>query len=109
MVVLALSLLWAAHTNPLKRSAADRPDLAHTRPAIPASKFFTIAPLTAEIVKPAAARDKVSDLCPRRRFALGMIETGNNDREIGGAGEVSRYQLMPRSEERRGGKEGRCA
>ena len=30
-----------------------------------------------------------------RRFALGMIETGNDDREIGGAGEVSRYQIMP--------------
>ena len=24
-----------------------------------------------------------------------MIETGNDDREVGGAGEVSRYQIMP--------------
>ena len=31
----------------------------------------------------------------RRQKALGMIETGNNDSEIGGAGEVSRYQIMP--------------
>jgi hypothetical protein len=31
----------------------------------------------------------------RRQFALGMIETGNHDGEIGGAGEVSRYQIMP--------------
>ena len=31
----------------------------------------------------------------RRREALGMIETGNHDDEIGGAGEVSRYQIMP--------------
>lgn len=31
----------------------------------------------------------------RRRFALGMIETGNNDHEVGRAGEVSRYQIMP--------------
>jgi len=31
----------------------------------------------------------------RRRFALGMIETGNDDHEIGGLGEVSRYQIMP--------------
>jgi hypothetical protein len=31
----------------------------------------------------------------RRQFALGMIETGNDDQEIGGAGEVSRYQIMP--------------
>ncbi len=30
-----------------------------------------------------------------RQFALGMIETGNDDCEIGGAGEVSRYQIMP--------------
>ena len=37
----------------------------------------------------------VADLDARRQFALGMIETGNNDREIGGAGEVSRYQIMP--------------
>jgi hypothetical protein len=29
----------------------------------------------------------------KRLLALAMIETGNNDREIGGAGEVSRYQL----------------
>ncbi len=27
--------------------------------------------------------------------ALSMIETGNNDRTIGKAGEVSRYQIMP--------------
>lgn len=31
----------------------------------------------------------------KRLFALGMIETGNNDFLIGSAGEVSRYQLMP--------------
>lgn len=31
----------------------------------------------------------------RHLFALGMIETGNNDWVVGSAGEVSRYQLMP--------------
>lgn len=31
----------------------------------------------------------------QRQFALGMIETGNNDRKIGSAGEVSRYQIKP--------------
>jgi len=31
----------------------------------------------------------------KRLYALGMIETGNNDREIGGAGEISRYQIHP--------------
>ena len=28
-------------------------------------------------------------------FALGMIESGNNDRGIGRAGEVSRFQIHP--------------
>lgn len=28
--------------------------------------------------------------------AISMIESGNDDRAIGGAGEVSRYQIMPR-------------
>jgi hypothetical protein len=38
-----------------------------------------------------------SELVPdgRRLLALAMIETGDNDREIGGAGEISRYQLSP--------------
>jgi hypothetical protein len=31
----------------------------------------------------------------RRLYALGMIETGNDDRAVGAAGEVSRYQLSP--------------
>ena len=31
----------------------------------------------------------------KRLDALGMIETGNNDYEIGGAGEISRYQIHP--------------
>jgi hypothetical protein len=37
----------------------------------------------------------VSLLDARRRYALGMIETGNDDREVGRAGEISRYQIMP--------------
>lgn len=43
---------------------------------------------------PAPANDSAL-LNDRQRFALGMIETANNDAEIGGAGEVSRYQIMP--------------
>ena len=31
----------------------------------------------------------------KRLFALGMIETGNNDHDVGGAGEISRYQIQP--------------
>ena len=41
----------------------------------------------------AAANSGVLD--ERRRYALSMIETGGDDREIGSAGEVSRYQIMP--------------
>jgi hypothetical protein len=45
-----------------------------------------------------AAASNIGDpavLDAHRRLALGMIETGNRDDEIGGAGEVSRYQIMP--------------
>lgn len=37
----------------------------------------------------------IIQLDARRVFALGMIETGNNDREVGALGEVSRYQIHP--------------
>lgn len=39
--------------------------------------------------------ENISFLDTKRLFALGMIETGNNDREVGAAGEVSRYQIHP--------------
>jgi len=44
-------------------------------------------------IAPAAQTTCVLDA--KRLDALGMIETGNNDREIGGAGEISRYQIHP--------------
>jgi hypothetical protein len=37
----------------------------------------------------------LASLDERHQYALGMIETGNDDRAVGGAGEVSRYQIMP--------------
>src|SRR5271165_3352380 len=37
----------------------------------------------------------VPSLDAKHLWALGMIETGNDDREIGGKGEISRYQLLP--------------
>src|SRR5947207_4904963 len=37
----------------------------------------------------------LSNFDARVFFALGMIESGNNDRGIGIAGEVSRYQIQP--------------
>lgn len=47
------------------------------------------------VAKPAASTSSPGVLDERHQFALGMIETGNDDTEIGGAGEVSRYQIMP--------------
>lgn len=40
-------------------------------------------------------QNNASVLDERRQLALGMIETGNKDQLVGGAGEVSRYQIMP--------------
>lgn len=51
--------------------------------------------LVAAAPAPVPAINDASVLDERRQFALGMIETGNNDREIGGAGEISRFQIMP--------------
>jgi len=44
---------------------------------------------------PDSQRDEPPALDAQRLFALGMIETGNDDRMIGQAGEISRYQLSP--------------
>jgi len=52
-----------------------------------------VAPKPDPVVIPATGGSAL--LNARHRFALGMIETANNDEEIGGAGEVSRYQIMP--------------
>ncbi|MBI3851792.1 MAG: hypothetical protein HY298_16175 [Verrucomicrobia bacterium] len=42
-----------------------------------------------------AATTPSSNLDASRVFALGMIETGNDDRGVGRAGEISRYQIHP--------------
>jgi hypothetical protein len=56
----------------------------------------TIATPAAEESSPAEDhRSEVSTLTDARCYALGMIETGNEDDAVGGAGEVSRYQIMP--------------
>ena len=44
---------------------------------------------------PLRAMPAPPNLDNQRLFALGMIETGNDDRAIGRAGEISRYQLSP--------------
>ena len=51
-----------------------------------------VVPTSAQVTSVPA---NVALLDRRRQFALGMIETGNQDDEIGRAGEVSRYQIMP--------------
>jgi hypothetical protein len=53
------------------------------------------ATLAAAAKPPVPASGRPGMLDERHRYALGMIETGNHDGEIGGAGEVSRYQIMP--------------
>lgn len=63
----------------------------------PAAMSQTPKPAAALAAAPAAVANprRVAELDAPRQFALGMIETGNDDSEIGGAGEVSRYQIMP--------------
>lgn len=83
---------------------------AHATPPVPNQLPSTPAPKSApEPVEPApaavtpviatndasAATDNVGVLNSQRQFALSMIETGINDHEVGRAGEVSRYQIMP--------------
>jgi hypothetical protein len=64
---------------------------------LPEAKVYVPTPAPAPVSASRAGGSPVSpaELNARHRFALGMIETANNDEEIGGAGEVSRYQIMP--------------
>ena len=74
--------------------------LFYKAPQLPASApIIRTAPAAAPTVVAQSLAPAVSHkpavLDNRRLFALGAIETGNNDNEIGQAGEVSRYQIMP--------------
>ena len=51
-------------------------------------------PLPAQVMENDEAIGSPS-LTTNRLFALGMIESGNDDRGVGSAGEVSRYQIHP--------------
>ena len=80
-----------ACTNPQKLASATA---SSSRSSEPAGTVALPAPVAvAQDAAPVA--DNPGLLDERRRFALGMIETGNDDREIGGLGEISRYQIMP--------------
>lgn len=73
------------------------------RPALLGGLFTFILCLsvTAHAVATGASLTPVASVAPapmpdaKRLYALGMIETGNDDREVGGAGEISRYQIHP--------------
>ena len=69
---------------------SDRPEAAQI-----ASRFQILIPMIkALILLFGLALDAPAGLS--RLEAISMIETGDNDSARGGAGEVSRYQLMPR-------------
>jgi hypothetical protein len=124
-VLFALCALWTARFNHSERTIgkygvfirnpAPVPGVAESVQAVyslSSLQLFSKAPqlpASAPIVRtvPAVAPTVVAQnpapavshkpavLDNRRLFALGAIETGNNDNEIGQAGEVSRYQIMP--------------
>ncbi len=52
-----------------------------------------VLPVETNSAAPAQSADSASVPDSKRLLALAMIETGDNDREVGGAGEISRYQL----------------
>lgn len=84
--LVALFTVRAADTTSLQR-----PQLI----AMAAKPVQSPAPAHPPVAVAKAATSSPGVLDERHQFALGMIETGNDDTEIGGAGEVSRYQIMP--------------
>jgi hypothetical protein len=95
-------VLWTAHAASSNHPAGDirsfAPFVSGTSQSFPAAKpanpvRAAAVPAVVRASTPAPGGSAI--LNARHRFALGMIETANNDEEIGGAGEVSRYQIMP--------------
>jgi len=125
VLVLLAFCVWMARINHSKRTVGTYGMFTRNLAAVPGAAesvqvvysltslqfYFKTPPLpaSAPIIRPmpAAVLTVVSQSLPptnspkpavlddRRLFALGAIETGNNDNEIGQAGEVSRYQIMP--------------
>jgi hypothetical protein len=85
---------FTAHASPLPPSQRQPSPNAATTPVQPPFAHETCRG-SADRPRPVGMSTNDSVLDWRHQFALGMIETGNNDRRIGGAGEVSRYQIMP--------------
>jgi hypothetical protein len=99
-------VLWTTRANPTQRTAGEAsvsvgnpipsihtPTYLLPRSEIPAPAFPSHGLKTVAKVMPVPVSIAVLD--ERRQFALGAIETANNDRAVGRAGEVSRYQIMP--------------
>ena len=96
-VSIALLAFLSARAGSLACANSQRLAPATTSNSFPPAPVADIAPptLIVSTQNVAPAMDNPGLLDERRRFALGMIETGNDDHEIGGLGEVSRYQIMP--------------
>lgn len=121
-MVLVSLVIWSARANPLSETrifarnplpapavasqpVAPLPALIPGQPAaLPESTLAILtAPATSLPIAPEPVPDAPQAIKPdhagmlntHRDFALGMIESGNNDRAVGGLGEVSRYQIMP--------------
>ena len=56
--------------------------------------WLLATPLNAQVTD-AGEKVELLSLTTNRLFALGMIESGNDDRGVGPAGEISRYQIHP--------------
>lgn len=97
IVVVAIPLvLWTAHASTLEQAGVASV-ATKTQPAAPHEmvELVRAVPAATAAVSPPISQVKVAVLDRPRQYALGMIETGNNDGAVGGAGEVSRYQIMP--------------
>ena len=94
--LLLVLLLWTARANTPERTE-DRSNSAVQTSLKPQRTAAAVRPLAvaARAIPQKSAQNDLSLLNVYRQFALGMIETGNNDRAVGRAGEVSRYQIMP--------------
>ncbi len=92
-------VFFTARASATTMSQPQRLVMPATRPvALPALPPVSVAVSKPSVVVAKAetpATGSTGVLDRRHQFALGMLETGNHDSEIGGAGEVSRYQIMP--------------
>jgi hypothetical protein len=97
-IMIALTALASLATCSAKANAVGNPvgdNHGLLPPVVGPRPLSAVDRATLTRLPAAPAPGKAALLDARHRFALGMIETANNDREVGGAGEVSRFQIMP--------------